>query len=381
MPAQTREAPASGHDPAILGEVAARALGVPGAELLDWRPERLDGGLDSASTLTRVVGRAAVDGQTRGWSAVLKATRRLPDRVDPASAFYWRREALAYTSDVLRDLEGIAVPRCYRVDERDDAVDLWIEHVDGLNGRGWTGDHFLAACRRLGRFAGAYLAGRPLPDYSWLLRDARRMQAAEADPRLARLEAMRGHPLVEIGWPGELGEAVLRFWREERGRFLDALDALPRTLQHGDAATHNMLWRDGDLVVLDWAWTGISPLGEDLSVLANYARVLAPDTEVTDFEPVIDAYTAGIRDAGWRGDGETVRLGCYLSYALRYTAHPTHLDCLDLSQREHYERNRGQSLEQILQGMTRVLRRAVRAVAEARELLTSGDRRRVEKRR
>ena len=77
---------------------------------------------------------------------------------------------------------------------------------------------------------GAYLAGRPLPNHPWLVRDARRLQAIEADPRLARLEAMRGHPLVEVGWPGELCDEVLRFWRLERDRFLEALDALPRTL-------------------------------------------------------------------------------------------------------------------------------------------------------
>jgi hypothetical protein len=55
------------------------------------------------------------------------------------------------------------------------------------------------------------MAGRPLPDEPWLARDMRRLQAAETDRPLARLAAMRGHPLVAAGWPDEVYDGVLAF--------------------------------------------------------------------------------------------------------------------------------------------------------------------------
>jgi hypothetical protein len=192
----------------------------------------------------------------------------------------------------------------------------------------------LAAARRFGAFNGAYLAGRPLPDAPWLGRALRRAQAAEAAPGVAHLAALRGHPLVRAGWPDGLDEAVLRFWEEDRPRFLDALDRLPQTLQHGDPAAPNLFarpvpgGRGEETVAIDWAWLSVTAVGEDLACLMNYLPGRAAGGDPDPFaRRLVAAYEAGLRDAGWRGDPRLVRLGYALSTALRYLLHPGYFWC------------------------------------------------------
>src|SRR5207237_402832 len=83
---------------------------------------------------------------------------------------YGKREALAYASGLLDDLPGgIAAPRCFAVEERtDESCWLWLEEVGDRHGSRWPLSQYARAARALGRFNGAYLAGRALPAYPWL---------------------------------------------------------------------------------------------------------------------------------------------------------------------------------------------------------------------
>jgi hypothetical protein len=309
---------------------------------------------------------------------VVKTIRSLPGQTDPASPYYWLREARAYTSGILTRLaRGLVAARCLGVDEGDGVVRLWLEDVAGVPGTRWTLARALTATRRFGAFHGAYLTGRPMPADPWLARSLRRRQAEEAAPGIARLAAMAGHPLVRAGWPDDVYEPVLRFWADDRPRFLDALDLLPQTLQHGDASLLNLFARPTpageETVVVDWAWLGIAAVGEDLAVLWKWWNWLvrtAAAAGVTD-DQLLATYVAGLRDAGWSGDERLVRLGWALAVALRYLAHPLMLAGLDESQRGHFERQRGMPLEQLLAVMSDVVRAALVRAAEARELLRS----------
>jgi hypothetical protein len=358
-------------DRAVLDAVAADALGARRARVVGWSREPILGGLDRASTVARVAGSTRVGGEVRPWSAVLKVVRVLPGHEDSASAYYWRREACAYTSGLLAGLaDGLVAPRCYLSEERAGELWLWLEDVRGVPGTEWTSDQVLAAARRFGAFHGPYLAGRPPPAEPWVGRGMRRQQAEEAAPGIARLSALAGHPLVRAGWPDEVHEGVLRFWEEDRQRFLDALDRLPQALQHGDASGNNLFMRPApggeETVAVDWAWLGVAAVGEDLAVLANWFWLRQGDATL---DPLLAAYVDGLRDGGWRGDPRLVRLGWALSSALRDLAHPLMLACLDETQREHFERHRGMPLEAFLARLSRVVRRMLAPAAEARELL------------
>jgi Phosphotransferase enzyme family len=155
-------------------------------------------------------------------------------------------------------------------------------------------------------------------------------------------------------------------------KFLDALDALPRTLQHGDASAPNLFARPipggEETIVIDWAWLGIGALGEDLAVLWNWFVRLARSTTT---DQLMESYLTGLREAGWSGDERVVRLGWGLTIGVRYLAHPLMLAALEEGQRARFERHRGRPLEELLAELSDLIRSAVSIASEARELLPS----------
>src|SRR5690349_15127824 len=110
-----------------LTPIAQQALQNPDAVVTEWRSEEITyagTGIDSRG-LFRVSSTALERGQNFAWSSVLKIFAPLPDGStdSPTSAHYWKREALAYTTDLLRNLPpGLAAPRCYGIDEKEGAL-------------------------------------------------------------------------------------------------------------------------------------------------------------------------------------------------------------------------------------------------------------------
>ena len=212
----------------------------------------------------------------------------------------------------------------------------------------------------------------PLP---CLNRQSPGAHAVAAAPGIARLAQLRGHPLVQAGWPDGLDEAVLRFWEEDRPHFLNALDRLPRALQHGDPAGPNLFLRPvpgGDEVVaIDWASLAATAIGEDLTTLVNWFGNRAPVGDRATFaDRLADAYLAGLGDAGWRGEARLVRLGYLLTTALRYLAHPLMLALLDEAEHARAEQARGMPVEAFLRLLAGVVRQALPAADEARSLIS-----------
>lgn len=101
----------------------------------------------------------------------------------------------------------------------------------GEDGRPLPGRLLLVASH-LGRFNGAYLAGRPLPDHPWLSRDDAREwveRCAEWVPGAIRDLTTWQRPALRRDFPVPVTDGLVRLW-EERERLLTALDQLPRTL-------------------------------------------------------------------------------------------------------------------------------------------------------
>lgn len=314
------------HD--TLTDRARRALGSHEVEVDAWECRALHGGLGVASVgIYRVGGKARLADVPVPWSLVLKViSPPTPDKptaqmeLNERHLLYWRREALAYQSGLLDNLPpGLAVPRCYGVDERfDGAIWLWLEELGGESGRSWRPQQYAAAARDLGRLGGAYAAGQPLPDYPWLVVD----QPSGWFERFARATAavLRDepwtHPLVQVAFPAPL---VARVRRQitERDAILRALARLPRVLCHHDAWSRN-LFASGHAghkatVAVDWASVGFGALGAECGMLLPGSMLFGDldPAAARRVEPtVFAAYVAGLREAGWRGDERLPRFGC-----------------------------------------------------------------------
>lgn len=236
------------------------------------------------------------------WSAVLKilrpppaASRHAEGARQPDHFAYWKREPELYASGLLDALAGtpdaLAAPRCLRVETpRPDETWLWLEHLEDAHPHDWQRDRYLLAARHLGASGGLFVSpggSHPLLDHPWLGRAYFRQRFAQAErdggwPLFADGTTW-SHPLVRAaGFPPNAGPRLLKIW-ERRHALLDALDALPQTLRHGDAHRHNLIARrepDGTdrTIAIDWGSAGIGAIGMDLLDLAHGALpVLARD--------------------------------------------------------------------------------------------------------
>ena len=236
---------------------------------------------------------------------------------DPRHWNSWRREADAYRDAALRrSLEGTGLDMASaNVDggeAADTTADLWLEDVAGTLGTAFTLDDHVALARGLGRWQAAGPFEAPWTSRRWL----RQYSTTKPAPwhLLDDDEAWKA-PLVR-SWPAGLREG----WSAlvaSREHLLGVVEALPRTRSHLDVWVANEIRRpDGRVVLLDWAFAGDGAVGEDLG---NHV----PDATFDLFWPAEDlaaleaacfeAYLAGLRDAGWRGQETEVRLGVVAS--------------------------------------------------------------------
>jgi hypothetical protein len=108
--------------------------------------------------------------------------------------------------------------------------------------------------------------------------------------------------------------------------FFVALDRLPATLCHHDAAQANLFARrapDGreETVAVDWEEIGPGAVGAEIATLV-FGTLRRGDIDVEWAEGLdrvtFDGYLTGLHDAGWRGDARLVRLGFAAAVALRW---------------------------------------------------------------
>lgn len=312
-------------DRSTLTPLVSQALDSDAITLLDWQVAPYGGG--AGRCVYRFVGRATDRGKVVPWSLILKAVRAPEGEVDPSASPYWKREMLAYQSGLLADLPGgLAAPRCFGVVEPQTG-EGWLcleEIVDAAGGR-WPDERFTTVARHLGRFSAAYLVARPLPTYPWLSRGWFRSHVARAAEAVAQFPTLLDHPLLRPALPGDIAARVLQVI-DERETLFDALDALPQTFCHLDAFPRNLFVRnqggeDPQIVAIDWEYAGVNAVGAELAPLVG-GSLLFDETELAtaaELEAAVFAsYLGGLRDAGWQGDQELVRLGYNAALVLHY---------------------------------------------------------------
>jgi len=338
-------------DVTTITRVARAALGDPRARITSWDRTPLSWLAIAPTTakLTRYSG-TTVDG--RPWSAILKVLGRPESRW----AADWRREADVYASGFLESLPpGIVAPRLYAVDDGDTEISLWLEDVVASVPL-WPLARYAVAARDLGRFNGAYLAGRAKPDTpplrsdwlaGWVARTGERFSEVLDDP------ATVDHALVRRAVPRAWLDR-LRALHQQRARLLAALERLPPTVSHLDAWRANLIARDEEgateTVAIDWSLLGLAPAGQEIAVFVTGSRVwLSLDAAAAEAigELSFGSYLDGLRDAGWAGSEGDVWFAYAASVALWASIPaPQWLRWFTLpARREWLERKFGMALE------------------------------------
>lgn len=318
-------------DKSMLTPIVRQALQRDRVEVMDWQVSQLGGGAGNPVSLGlyRFAGSGLDRDERVPWSVILKIIQspanvgwtNMGEGDDQTHWNYWKRELLVYRSDLLTTLpEGMAAPRCYgAVELPGDMAWLWLEDIGDVYDGVWSLDRYALAARRLGRLNGVYLSSRPLPDFPWLSRQRTR-QWLVMDPLWQTLPW--DHPRLLRRYPRPEANAFRRLLFENE-RFLVMLDALPKTLCHGDTYPTNFKARrlDGmqdQTVALDWALVGVETIGDDLGQLVYGAQMSLPEARPADIDNALfESYLAGLQDSGCRLDPRLVRFGYVTSAAVR----------------------------------------------------------------
>jgi hypothetical protein len=309
-----------------LTPLVRQALGNDALVVTTWTYQPIYGGASLLGHLYRFAGNAQIGDQLVPWSLILKVSQAALGSSDPAHARYWKREALVYQSGFLERLTGgFIAARCYAIDEPTEGeVWIWLEELQDVHGTQWPLEQYGLSARHLGAFNGLYLTHNPVATETWPTHQWLRAWLAQTEPVMAQFAELLRQPLAQRFYPPEIARAYQRLWGE-RERFLSALDRLPQILCHGDAWRRNLFARrnqDGreQTVAIDWDSVGIRALGEELS-----GFVVPPATfyelEVTDLPQLdriaFEGYLTGLREAGWVGAPQLVRLGYTAATVLR----------------------------------------------------------------
>ncbi|WP_313636872.1 phosphotransferase [Paenibacillus sp. FSL K6-0276] len=298
-----------------------RIFGQPEVEVLTFTCEDLDYKTPNFTTagIFHLQGLVLINHQQLPWSIILKIIK--PDSVekdDPEHHNYWRREALVFESNILDELPcSIQTPKCYLVEEQaDGTIWLWMERIKGEYAHSKKQFDFIA--EQLGRFNGAYLMGKKIPDEKWICRSWLKSWTTSS-----RMYAP--NPEVYINQLHREQEPSVWAWFQDFTNQIDSnlisLNSIPRVLAHQDLSQMNMLLtQNGGLVLIDWQFMSISGLGEDLGKMfgVNMSLGVIPIHRYEEYkESLFKAYIKGLKDTEWHGDEQLARYGFCLSTAMR----------------------------------------------------------------
>ena len=377
-----------GMDQAVLTDVVRKDQSDPDLVIVDWTVEPLSHEKITATT----GGLFCFSGQGKGthgiqpWKVVLKCINNPKTwKQEPRGWSYWRREALAFKSGFLAQLPaGVRAPRFYQVTENENSAWLWMEHIQELTGKQWSLDDFQRTARQLGISQGKYLHKTPLTDQPWLsqfffrtLWEADDFWSGFMNP--ASEENAWQSPITQSGFDAQQKSRVLQLLAEKE-RFFDINDRLPQVLCHHDASRRNFMWSrslqtgEEELIGVDWAFTGIGALGNDLGELIGTSMFFfeySPTDAKTLEAAVLDGYLAGLADNGVTIDARLVRLGYLVSLSFWMAAMLPGWSALMLSpDREvNVQEMYGRKAEEVLVGWVQLNSFCLDRADEARVLI------------
>ena len=328
-------------DAQTLAPLVCKALVDEQAKLLDWSCTRLPCyGVNPVTTgIFRFSGKADSDGALTPWSLILKQVywpnldgsgKGFADK--PADWNYWKREAFAFQSDLLRHSQGglLSVP-CYAVSELNPStIWIWLQDLGDDAQDVWPIERHILAAQHFGEFNGAHLGYEPSPDDArWLSKQHHRkwldwlnswgMSHTASD---TNFWATR---FAQTAFPHGT-DACLRHLLKHVDRLCDLLAQQTQTLSHQDSHRANLFATaspDGEpkTTAIDWSFLGMAAIGEDLGTQIGgnlFKLFVDPSRAKSYLADATEAYIAGLRQSGWQGQADSIRFACAATACLRY---------------------------------------------------------------
>jgi hypothetical protein len=300
-------------DAAILRDVVQQDQRSSSFEISNWSVRRLsDKGIQNPDGLWLFSGEGSDRKGSRHWSVVLKILERQEEEPPLNDLWNWKRELLLAQSGLIEYLtEPVKAPRIYMAEENSDGAWLWLEFIENHRPDPWGVDDYAFVAHILGTWNGMWASGKPLPAEPWLTQHHYRSWYTETNP-----EHDFQFPLNQKHISGDLRHRYEKLWAE-RETFYDVLEVLPQVFSHFDSQRRNLLIRKGkthqdELVLVDWAFCGLGPLGAELCFLITASAALMewPAAKLAELDRAAFAsYLQGLVEAGWSGDADIARLG------------------------------------------------------------------------
>jgi hypothetical protein len=235
-----------------------------------------------------------------------------PLRTRLAPLMPWRTEPDIYRGDLRRHLPpGLRLPHAYHVADLDDeSAAIWLDVVPVRRAAWDVADHRHAA-HLLGRLAAdasvAPFATR-VPAGRTARRFAEHWLAVNVVPALMTDDLWR-RPNVAATFDPHLRRRILRA-AAALPALVDELESLPTMTAHGDACTDNLLPLDDDIVLIDFGFWGVAPVGFDLGqlLLGEIQLGRRPARTFPELHAAcLPAYVQGLRDEGCTTPAHQVR--------------------------------------------------------------------------
>lgn len=265
-----------------------------------------------------------------GWSAILKVIRHGASGSplwrsgrEESHWYYWRREALAYSSDLLGTFtDGLRAPRCLGVFDRPDgSVGIWLEDLGYAQPAGaWDVERYRSAAVALGQAQSRTHVLAVRSTEPWLGRHWLRDFVARRGSFLDVLgKSAWDHPLVREYLPPDTAREAAAVWHQ-REVLLSAVEAAPLCLCHNDLHPGNLFAEGLTTFLIDWGFVGVGHAGEDIGSLIFDAILdffVAPDDFVDFQHALTDGYLEGLADS-LDVDIDVVRRSIRASGAVKY---------------------------------------------------------------
>ena len=213
---------------------------------------------------------------------------------------------------------SIELPRLLGRFERDDAVALWLEDIDGHSGAALTPDNYAHIARRLGRAHGRVSQGAGSDTFPWSRGFLPDYLASWSDAPWEKLtdDDAWSAPLIAANFSDRDRRELVQLCAE-RDEMLSWATRLPQTICHHDVWPNNVFDFDDHTTLIDWSFAGYGHLGADVGNLVtdSCGDLLQPTALLDELDATVTAaYRGGLEDVGWAGDVRVVRLGiCILA--------------------------------------------------------------------